>query len=202
VENPKRTEAHLARIDERRRNLESWCAEALAGQSRFVLEIGCGHGHFLTGYAAAHPAELCIGIDIESDRIERALRKQKRAGFSNLHFLRAEAWLFLDALPGSVRASSVYVLFPDPWPKRRHHKNRLLTAPFLERLAEKACDGARLYFRTDYTSYHADARKAAGASPYWAIAAEAWPFEATTIFQERAREYHSFVAVRRPGPLA
>ena len=197
MENPARTSAHLARIDARRRDLEAWCADVFAGRARFVLEIGCGHGHFLTAYAQAHPDELCIGVDIELERIERALRKQRRAGFPNLHFVRAEARLFLDVLPSRVRATAIYVLFPDPWPKRRHHKNRLLTPPFLERIAEKACEGARLYFRTDYASYFADARRAAAASASWAVADEAWPFEALTIFQERAREFHSFVAVRR-----
>jgi tRNA (guanine-N7-)-methyltransferase len=199
VENPVRTEAHLAKIDERRRALESWCSAHLAGQSRFVLEIGCGHGHFLTAYATAHPDEMCIGIDIESERIERAARKQRRAGLENLHFVRAEARLFLEVLPVGVGASSAYILFPDPWPKRRHHKHRLLTPSFLERLAARSCDGARLYFRTDYAPYFADARRAAGAAPSWEVAAGAWPFEAPTVFQERAREYHSFVAVRRKG---
>jgi len=197
VDNPARTSAHLARIEARRRDLEIWCADAFGGRSRFVLEIGCGHGHFLTAYAQAHPGELCIGIDIELERIERALRKQRRAGFPNLHFLRAEARLFLDVLPGSVRATAIYFLFPDPWPKRRHHKNRLLAPSFLERLADRACAGARLYFRTDYTSYFEDARRAAAASASWSVKDEAWPFEAATIFQERAREYHSFVAVCR-----
>ena len=198
MDNPARTSAHLARIDSRRRDLEIWCADAFAARNRFVLEIGCGHGHFLTAYAQAHPDELCVGIDIELERIERALRKQRRAGFSNLHFLRAEAGLFLEALPGPARASAIYVLFPDPWPKRRHHKNRLLSPSFLERLADRACPGARLYFRTDYASYFADARRVAGASAYWAVSEEAWPFEAPTIFQERAHEYHSFATIRLP----
>ena len=197
MDNPARTSAHLARIDTRRRDLEIWCAEAFAGRSRFVLEIGCGHGHFLTAYAQAHPDELCVGVDIELDRIERALRKQRRSGFPNLHFVRAEGRLFLEALPRGVRATAIYVLFPDPWPKRRHHKNRLLSPSFLECLADKAFAGARLYFRTDYASYFTEALRAAGASASWAVGDEAWPFEAPTIFQERAREYHSFVAFRR-----
>src|SRR5208283_2779112 len=131
-----------------------------------------------------------------------AQRKQMRAQLSNLHFVRAEAALFLDAVPSPARARVIYILFPDPWPKRRHHKNRLLTPPFLERLAQTSCEGARLYFRTDYKAYYEEARAAAGRSPSWAVAGEAWPFDAPTVFQQRASEYHSFVAVRRPGPLS
>jgi len=199
MENPARTAAHLALIDSRRHELKAWCAEHIAGRSRLVLEIGCGHGHFLTAYAAVHPDELCVGVDIELERIERALRKQQRTGLSNLHFVRAEARLFLDVLPGHVRASAVYFLFPDPWPKRRHHKNRLLTPQFLEWLAEKTRDDARLYFRSDYAPCLAEARMNAAEAPSWMISNEAWPFDAPTVFQEWAREYSSFVAVRRPA---
>lgn len=202
MENPERTAEHLARIDNRRKELQVWCANALAARSGYVLEIGCGNGHFLTAYAAAHPQDFCIGIDIERERVERAQRKQMRARLSNLHFVRAEAGLFLAAVPSPARARAIYILFPDPWPKRRHHKNRLLTPSFLERLAEAASDGARLYFRTDYKAYYEDARAAAGGAPSWAVAGEAWPFEAPTVFQQRASEYHSFVAVRRPVPVS
>ena len=200
MENPARTAEHLARIDVRRQALQVWCAEHLPVRSRFVLEIGCGHGHFLTAYATAHPDELCVGIDIELERIERAQRKQQRTGLSNLHFVRAEARLFLDVLPGEVRASAIYFLFPDPWPKRRHHKNRLLTPQFLERLAANARDDARLYFRSDYAPYLAEARMHAAEAHSWVISDEAWPFDAPTVFQEWAREYSSFVAVRRLAP--
>lgn len=202
MENAARTAAHLARIDDRLKELEIWCGQAFASRSRYVLEIGCGNGHFLTAYAAAHPEEFCVGIDIELERIERAQRKQNRAALANLHFVRAEARLFLEAVPSAARASSVYVLFPDPWPKRRHSKNRLLTTPFLERLAQRARDGARLYFRTDYAPHYTEAREAAREAPSWSIAGEAWPFEASTLFQQRASEYHSFVAVRRRDPLS
>src|ERR1035438_5971729 len=64
MENPARTAEHLARIDVRRQALQVWCAEHLPVRSRFVLEIGCGHGHFLTAYATAHPDELCVGITL------------------------------------------------------------------------------------------------------------------------------------------
>lgn len=104
-----------------------------AAGAPLTLELGCGHGHYLTAYAAAHPEEFCVGIDLLADRIERARRKAHRAKLPNLAFVQAEAALFLHALasasPNSVpppRLRRVFVLFSDPWPKRRHWKRRFV----------------------------------------------------------------------------
>ena len=150
-----------------------------------------------------HPEDFCVGIDIERERIERAERKQMRARLSEPALCPRRGRAFSRCGPKSPRARARSTsFFPTPGPKRRHHKNRLLTPPFLERLAETSCEGARLYFRTDYKAYYEEARAAAGRAPSWAVAGEAWPFDAPTVFQQRASEYHSFVAVRRPVPLS
>src|ERR1043166_2886469 len=98
-----RTAAYLARIKQRREELQERFAQIFSRRSDFVLEVGCGHGHFLTAYAQAHPATLCIGIDIENDRIGRAVRKRDRAKLENLHFIHSEARLFLNTLPSAAR---------------------------------------------------------------------------------------------------
>ena len=92
-----------------------------APRARFVFEIGCGNGHFLNAYAAAHPDQLCLGVDLRQERIAKALRKRDRAGLRNLHFLRCEAHDFLRELPANAQLLDIYILFPDPWPKKRHH---------------------------------------------------------------------------------
>lgn len=167
----------------------------------FVWEVGCGHGHFLTAYAAAHRSQVCIGVDIASDRIARARKKAERARLPNLHFLRTEASLFLEALPGSVRISAVFVLFPDPWPKVRHHKHRVLQPEFLAKVARRAALGCRLHFRTDFGPYYDDARTTVAAAPAWSLVDAPWPFEFETVFQSRAAHgYHSFIAELRTQP--
>ena len=143
MENAARTEAHLLRIRDRDTALRAACAAILPGEGAFTWEVGCGHGHFLAAYAAAHPERCCIGVDIASDRIGRAERKRGRARLGNLHFLQADAGAFLAALPARARLSEVFVLFPDPWPKRRHHKNRVLQPAFLAEVAKRAGQGAR-----------------------------------------------------------
>lgn len=161
-----------------------------------TLEIGSGHGHFLTAYAQAHPDRLCIGIDLLPDRLERSQRKSHRAKLDNIAWMHAEAGLFIKALPDNV-LSDIFVLFSDPWPKRRHWKNRVIQPEFLSMLATKAGQGTRLCFRTDHAPYFAQAREFVGQHPCWILPdEEAWPFELATVFQQRAANYQSFVARR------
>lgn len=166
-----------------------------------TLEIGCGHGHLLTAYAAAHPDETCLGVDLLRDRIVRANRKARRAGLANLAFIHAEAGVLLEALPMGVRLETIFVLFPDPWPKRRHHKNRLIQPDFLTTLARRAGAGAQLHFRTDFAPYFEAALETVTQHPEWKIVSAAWPFEFVTVFQSRAVSYHSFTAIlQSPQP--
>ena len=193
-DNPARTADYLSRRDARIRGLRELLPSLLVGRDRITLEIGCGHGHFLTAYAKAHPDRFCLGIDLVTDRIERATRKRDRAKAANLAFLIAEAEEFLESLPAGVRLGELFILFPDPWPKRRHHKNRLLQANFLSSLARWCEPNARLCFRTDYRPYFAEASQMIAAHPRWSLSGEPWPFELATVFQERAPSYQSAVA--------
>lgn len=197
MENHLRTAEHLARITKRRSDLQEEIAGILPPTANFVCEVGCGHGHFLAAYAAAHPDRLCVGLDISGERIGRAIRKRDRAKLSNLHFIHAEARDFLDALPVKITLSDLYILFPDPWPKRRHHKNRLLQPDFLHAVARKAGKGARLYFRTDYEPYFREAESLLDRHPDWKLAAGTWPFEQVTVFQSRAVHHYSLIAQQR-----
>ncbi len=188
---------HAEVMAQRRSALSEACAAFLNSESEFVWEVGCGHGHFLTAYAQAHPDVSCVGIDIELDRIERAERKQARAQLPNLRFLRAEARDFIDAMPTGARFSAIYMLFPDPWPKRRHHKHRLLNSRFLQAVGRRAGQGTRFYFRTDHEAYFTDAKSTFASHADWdTCPSEEWPFELPTIFQQKAAQYRSLVAAR------
>jgi tRNA (guanine-N7-)-methyltransferase len=184
-------------IADRREALRLSLLPVIPKSQNFVWEVGCGHGHFLTAYAAANPGQLCVGIDISADRVERAGRKVERAKLKNVHFLLADADDFLVAMPEGPRISAVFVLFPDPWPKRRHHKNRVIRPEFLSAIATKADKGAAFYFRTDYEPYFRDVVSIARAHADWIEAdGEAWPFEEPTVFQKRADRHFTFVARR------
>lgn len=194
------TETYRAVLDERRRKLRLELDAALGSRQEFVCEIGCGHGHFLTAFAAAHPDSLCLGLDLVEERIARARRKQQRARLANLHFLRAEARLFLETLPATARISALFLLFPDPWPKLRHHKHRIIQPKVLDTLAQRATADCRLYFRTDFQPYFEEARATIAAHHRWQLVDEPWSFEYATVFQQRAASFSSLVATRRtPG---
>lgn len=184
-----------ARCDQLRETLATLGPAAAAADAR-VLEIGSGHGHFLEAYATAHRTHFCLGIDYCSERTRRAARKQQRHAHGNLYFLRAEAWEFLDSTPPDFRFDVVFVLFPDPWPKRRHRKYRLLSSRFLNRLAACTRAGATLYLRTDAAFYFAEATEAISVHPAWQILPEArWPFEQPTVFQTKAAQFQSLAAI-------
>lgn len=191
----------LARITERRAALHQELLALLPARQSVVWEIGSGHGHFLVQYAQVFPAKYCVGVDIIRDRLARSGRKRERAQVTNCHFVQAEAREFLDALPNGVTLEEIWVLFPDPWPKKRHHKNRILQAEFIEALAGRAGEGSRLYFRTDHDEYfHAVATLLPGLKTWRLDPASSWPLVQETVFQARARAYQSLVAVRTSHP--
>jgi tRNA (guanine-N7-)-methyltransferase len=192
-----RTTDHIERVAERRKRLTDLLPEIIPSSSPFVWEVGCGHGHFLAAYAAAHPQEICIGIDISADRIARANRKRERAKIKNLHFVLADADDFLAVMPKSSRFSAIYILFPDPWPKRRHHKNRVLKPAFLAAAAGASPKGTPLYFRTDHEGYFLEGKTVFRSSRDWFASEETLlPFEEATVFQKRAARHFTLVGRR------
>lgn len=190
--------------DQRLANLRAGFFPRLPVGAPIILEVGCGHGHYLNAYAAAHPQEYCVGLDLIADRIARAERKASRARLSNLAFVQAEASLFLGALaeqPVPVFLRRVFVLFSDPWPKRRHWKNRVVQPGLLDLLGKLTEPGAAFHFRTDHPEYFTFAREVVAAHPLWRLVGGdtvTWPFEYVSVFEERALAGapQSFTAVR------
>lgn len=192
--------SHHQLLASRREALRLEIAGWVSPGSSFVWEVGSGHGHFLTAYAAAHPELTCLGIDLASDRIARALRKRDRARLPRLHFVRGDARLFLEALPAGASLSRIFILFPDPWPKLRHQKHRIIQPDFLNQAASRAAPGCELHFRTDFEPYFTEACATLRASPTWEVTTPQppWPFEHATVFQNRAENHHSVTARLRP----
>ena len=191
----------VEQIAERRATLRAELAELLPHTRSVTWEIGCGHGHFLARYATEFPEKFCIGVDLRNERIGKGRRKAERAGLPNCRFVRAEAREFLLALPPDVTFGEIWVLFPDPWPKKRHHKNRLLQPEFLEAVAGRVGEGVPLYFRTDHAEYFHEVVGFIAKLKTWRLDPAAhWPLEHTTVFQARAATYHSLVAVRTSHP--
>lgn len=183
------TLVHIAKLRTR-------CEQLGLGKKPITLELGCGHGHYLTSYAEKHPEQVCLGADLITKRIEKACAKAEKRKLDRLHFMKADANQLLQALPDDLQFSEVFILFPDPWPKKRHHKNRLIQTEFLSNLKKRMAKGGILYFRTDHTEYFEWARECIGQHSQWYIAKDApWPHEAESYFQNLMDSWHSLVCV-------
>jgi len=116
------------------------------------LEIGFGAGEHLAEQAEHHPEIGFIGCEVFEDGIVRLLGEVARRGLGNIRMFTDDARLLLAALPpGSI--GRIFILFPDPWPKRRHHKRRLVAPATLDLLAAVMSDGAELRLATDDRDY-------------------------------------------------
>jgi tRNA (guanine-N7-)-methyltransferase len=189
--------AVLASEVARRAGLSAALATLYPEPTAIIFEIGCGHGHFLSAYAAAHTEQRCLGVDLVTQRIERANRKQTRLGLHNLAFLKADASETLDCLPAHVRLAGVFVLFPDPWPKRRYEHRRLLQTCLLNALTARADLGTWLALRTDDSAFFNWANKQITNQLSFKIDPLAsWPFEHTSYFQEIKGVHQSIVAMK------
>ena len=96
----------------------------------FNLEIGCGHGHWLTSFAQERTDLTFVGIDLITKRIDKANIKKNKRDLTNLHFIKADAIEFISCIPTDLKILNCYVMYPDPWPKARHHKRRLINQSF------------------------------------------------------------------------
>ena len=195
------TEAHareLAKQDARKAELLRRCRADLAGVDRILFEAGCGHGHWLADYAEANPGVFCIGIDLISWRIRKGNEKKAKRGLQNLHFYKAELSEFLGALPEAIRFDCTILLFPDPWPKAKHHRRRMVQSSFLDEVARRTDRGGEFCFRSDDRPYFDWTLQHLSEHPEWEIdEAAQWPYESETYFQSLMDEYHSVVAKRK-----
>jgi len=127
---------------------------ALFGNDRpLELEIGSGKGTFLLGEAGARPEVNFLGIEYARRYWIFAADRLRRAERGNARVVLAEASTFVRDFIENETLSAIHVYFPDPWPKTRHHRRRLLQPAFVEELASKLKPGARLSIATDHREY-------------------------------------------------
>ncbi len=193
----------VAQIEERRGRLRGWLEGWWPHDAPVTLELGCGHGHYLTAYAERDPSQWCLGLDIVSKRIQMARAKAAKRGLERLVFCKAEVGECLSLLPARARLGRIFMLYPDPWPKVRHHKKRMLQPALLDRLASLAEPECLFCFRTDHPDLFRWAQRLFAEHPLWEVAADApWPFEAPSYFQQVMGLGQSLIARRmhRPAP--
>jgi tRNA (guanine-N7-)-methyltransferase len=122
------------------------------GPGEVWLEIGFGGGEHLAAQAARRPDVLFLGAEPFLNGQASALRHIDERALSNVRLWPGDARELMAALPGAA-LTRVFVLFPDPWPKARHHKRRLVDAAFVAEAARLLKAGGALRFATDWASY-------------------------------------------------
>ncbi|MGK0309217.1 MAG: tRNA (guanine-N7-)-methyltransferase [Lentimonas sp.] len=173
------------------------CTAALEGVERVVFEAGCGHGHWLTSYAEQYSEQTCVGIDLIAGRIRKSQQKRNKHRLDNLHFFKVELLEFLEELPEQIRFDMTMLLFPDPWPKARHHRRRMVQSGFLDEVANRTDPGGCFCFRSDDVPYYEWTVEHLEAHPKWEIDDSIkWPHETETYFQEMMDSYQSVIARR------
>jgi len=117
------------------------------------IELGCGDASFLVNHAKTHPERNFIGVERLGGRIRKLDRKGRRAGLTNLRGVRIESGYFLEYLLPPKSASALHIYFPDPWPKRKHLKNRFINERFTEIAQRVLVPSGIVYLRTDHADY-------------------------------------------------
>lgn len=120
--------------------------------TRTALEIGFGGGEHIAALASAHPETLCIGCEPYINGVAKLLCDIEEQNLSNIRLFTQDARLLIDAMPADS-VDDAYILFPDPWPKAKHNKRRLVNHDTLKRLARIHRPGGRLLLATDHIDY-------------------------------------------------
>ena len=133
--------------------------------ARRTLEIGFGNGDALLALAARHPEQDFLGIEVHRPGVGRLLLHLEEQQLGNVHVICEDAVQVLREQLPDAALDAVLIYFPDPWPKKRHHKRRLMQPEFVELLAAKLKAGGRLHLATDWEDYARHAREVLAASP-------------------------------------
>jgi tRNA (guanine-N7-)-methyltransferase len=117
------------------------------------VELGSGDGSFLVQYANRHLDRNFIGVERLLGRIRKMDRKGRQAGLTNLRGVRIESTYFLKYLLPVHSVSALHIYFPDPWPKRKHRRHRMINEQFVALGSDVLKPGGTIYLRTDDADY-------------------------------------------------
>jgi tRNA (guanine-N7-)-methyltransferase len=132
------------------------------------VDLGCGDGFFICALAQRLPDKNFLGVERLSRRIRSA--EQKAALLSNVRLLQIESSYAVRYLLPAQSVEAFYLLFPDPWPKRRHHGRRIVTADFLNAVRTALERDGLIYIATDHAPYFQQIKALAESAPGFAVA--------------------------------
>lgn len=151
------------------------------------VEIGAGDGSFIAQYANLRPEINFLAVERLLGRLRKVAKKSCRNNLQNLRCLRIEAAYLLSFLLPKNSVTALHIYFPDPWPKRKHRKNRLINEDFPELAARVLVPNGRIYLRTDDHDYFQQMQRVFLGSRYRDIDT---PENLKNVVTDFEREFH------------
>jgi tRNA (guanine-N7-)-methyltransferase len=153
------------------------------------VELGCGDASFLVEYARRNSEKNFIGVERLLGRISKLDRKGRRAALTNLRGARIESSYFLQWLLPPRSVSALHIYFPDPWPKKKHRKNRLINGNFPTLARAALAPGGAVFLRTDDADYFQQMTEVFGADKnFWKIET---PVELAALLTDFERDFNA-----------
>jgi tRNA (guanine-N7-)-methyltransferase len=148
------------------------------------IDLGCGDGAFLMAMAHSHPKHNFLGIERLLGRVRKVCRKVAREDLKNARVLRIEVAYAISNLLPAESITAFHLLFPDPWPKRRHHRRRAFTTKFLACIHRSLIAGGLFHVATDHADYFHQIQCVIDATDTFVVSVEQHDFPLTTFEQK------------------
>ncbi len=153
------------------------------------VELGCGDASFLVEYAERNRGRNFVGVERLLGRIAKLNRKGRVRGLANLRGVRIESAYFLQYLLPPHAAAALHIYFPDPWPKKKHRKHRLINESFPALARQALAAGGMVYLRTDDADYFQQMNEVFGTAEFFEKVAT--PAELLEIKTDFEREFNA-----------
>ncbi len=140
-------------------------ADLGCGARPWVLEIGSGMGETTVAMAQADPATAILAVDVHTRGVARLMLALEEGGIHHVRVARGDAVVLLEHMLGPASLAGIRIFFPDPWPKARHHKRRLVQPGFVHLAATRLAPRGQLHLATDWQDYADQMLAAVSAEP-------------------------------------
>jgi tRNA (guanine-N7-)-methyltransferase len=161
--------------------------QKIASSRKLVLEIGSGMGETTLEIAKAHPEVDFVAVEVHGPGVGSLLNAIEREQLANLRVIRHDALDVLEHMIADASLAAIHLFFPDPWPKKRHHKRRLVQPAFAVLAARKLKDGGILHAATDWPDYAEHMNAVFSREPLLEPAAEGFTSRPVTKFESRGQ---------------
>jgi tRNA (guanine-N7-)-methyltransferase len=167
-------------------------AEWFGRSAPVTLEIGPGMGETTAALAEAEPEVNYLAVDVYQPGLAQLMMRAEAGGLKNLRLLRGDAVVLLEEHLPAASLSAVRIFYPDPWPKKKHHKRRLVQPALVAVVASRLVPGGTLHLATDWENYAEHMLAVCSAEPLLRNRHEGWaprpPWRPLTKFESRAEE--------------